>query len=103
MFFNRKYRSSQLVVCCLQSGRRILLDENHEIADAFGARTTPHVFLFDRDAKLAYRGLIDDNGENKNEVSNHYLADAMNSMVAGQAINPNTTKSVGCSIKRLAP
>ena len=80
-----------------------VVDENHEIADAFGARTTPHVFLFDRDAKLAYRGLIDDNGENKDDVSNHYLTDAIGNMVAGESINPSTTKSVGCSIKRLAP
>ncbi len=80
-----------------------VVDENHEIADAFGARTTPHVFLFDRDAKLAYRGLFDDNGENKDDVSNHYLTDAIGNMVAGESINPSTTKSVGCSIKRLAP
>lgn len=82
---------------------KYVVDENHMIADAFGARTTPHVFLFDRDAKLAYRGLIDDNGENKDEVSNHYLADAIGSMMAGEAINPSVTKSIGCSIKRLAP
>jgi thioredoxin-related protein len=38
-----------------------VLDAEHKVADAFGARTTPHVFLFDKDMKLAYKGAIDDN------------------------------------------
>ncbi len=38
-----------------------VLDAGNAVADAFGARTTPHVFLFDKDMKLAYKGAIDDN------------------------------------------
>ncbi len=78
-----------------------VVDTNHELADAFGARTTPHVFLFDRDAKLAYRGLIDDNGEDKDAVENPYLSNALKAMMSGQSIDPNVTKSIGCSIKRV--
>jgi thioredoxin-related protein len=37
-----------------------VLDKNHELADAFGALTTPHVYLFDENMKLIYRGAIDD-------------------------------------------
>lgn len=77
-----------------------VLDEDHVVADAFGATTTPHVFLFNRDANLAYRGAIDDNGENKNEVNQAYLMNAINAMIAGEAISPDMTKSIGCSIKR---
>ena len=58
-----------------------VVDSNHELADAFGARTTPHVFLFDRDAKLAYRGLIDDNGKDKEAVTQPYLANAIEAMI----------------------
>lgn len=79
-----------------------LMDEDHKVADAFGARTTPHVFLFNKDGKLAYRGSIDDNSEDKDAVTKHYLRDAVTAMVAGQNIDPNTTKSIGCSIKRVA-
>lgn len=78
-----------------------VVDEDHKIADAFGARTTPHVFLFDRDAKLAYRGLIDDNGEDKEAVTKPYVQNAINAMIAGQSIDPAITKSIGCSIKRV--
>ena len=33
-----------------------LLDKNNLLADQFGASTTPHIFLFDKDMKLAYKG-----------------------------------------------
>lgn len=78
-----------------------VVDANHKLADAFGARTTPHVFLFNRDAKLAYRGLIDDNGKDKDAVEHAYLADAIQAMIDGKTIDPATTKSIGCSIKRV--
>jgi len=78
-----------------------VVDRNHEIADAFGARTTPHVFLFDNKLELAYRGAIDDNYKDKDGVSATYLQDALTAMVAGEEIAPNTTKALGCSIKRM--
>ena len=77
-----------------------VVDENHQLADAFGAATTPHIFLFNTDAKLAYRGLIDDNGKDKSAVTQPYLKNAISAMVAGEKINPEVTKSIGCSIKR---
>lgn len=78
-----------------------VVDKDHKVADAFEARTTPHVFFFNRDFKLAYRGLIDDNGEDKNAVSNAYLKDAILASIAGDVPNPAETKSIGCSIKRV--
>jgi hypothetical protein len=78
-----------------------VVDTDHIVADAFGAKTTPHVFLFDGNAKLVYRGAIDDNGEDKNAVSAPYLKNAINAMMGQQAIEPNTTKAIGCSIKRV--
>jgi hypothetical protein len=79
-----------------------VLDKDHAVADAFGARTTPHVFLFDRDGKLSYKGAIDDNVGSANAVTQHWLKDAMAAQVAGQAIDPATTRNMGCSIKRVA-
>lgn len=78
-----------------------LMDTDHQVADAFGARTTPHVFMFDKNATLAYKGSIDDNSENPEEVSQHYLLDAIKAMTTGKSIEPNTTRSIGCSIKRV--
>lgn len=79
------------------------IDENSELANAFGAKTTPHVYLFDKDMKLVYRGAIDDT-EGRDEVSPKelYLKNAIDNLAAGKKISPAETKSVGCSIKRVS-
>lgn len=77
-----------------------LVDENHVVADAFGATRTPEVFLFNGDLELAYTGAIDDNHEDKAKVGDHYLLTSIKSMLAGKACDPAHTKSVGCTIKR---
>lgn len=77
-----------------------LLDEGNVVADAFAARTTPHVFLFDKDLKLVYKGAIDDNVDDPKAVTKHYLKDAITALVAGKPIETATTKNLGCSIKR---
>ena len=78
-----------------------LVDEKSALADAFGARTTPHVFLFDNNMKLVYRGAIDDNYKNKESVSETFLMDAIKNLSAGKTISPDVTKATGCSIKRV--
>ncbi len=77
-----------------------VVDTDSKLANAFGAATTPHVYLFDKSMKLAYVGAIDDNYKSASDADKHYLKDAMNSLVAGKTINPNKTKALGCSIKR---
>lgn len=71
-----------------------------DVANAFGANRTPEVFLFDAAGKLVYKGAMDDNPFNPAEVKQLYLANAMNAMVNKKNIDPNTSRSVGCSIKR---
>ncbi|MBK8225871.1 MAG: thioredoxin family protein [Flavobacteriales bacterium] len=78
-----------------------LLDEGHKVADAFGARTTPHVFLFDKNHKLAYKGAIDDNVAKASEVKERWAYNAIDKMVAGQPVDPSSTRNIGCSIKRM--
>ena len=79
----------------------LTLDANHELADAFGAATTPHVFLFDKDMKLIYRGLIDDAVDSSENVKEPYLKNAIEAHVSGKTIEPNSTRQIGCSIKRV--
>ena len=78
-----------------------VMDENHVLADAFGALTTPHVFLFDSDMKLIYKGAIDDSVDSSEGVENPYLKDAIKAYKGGKKIDPNSTKQLGCSIKRV--
>lgn len=84
-------------------GCAYVLDAGHVVADAFGARTTPHVYLFDKDHKLVYKGAIDDSVESAAAVQQPYLKNAMTALAAGVAIDPNSTRNIGCSIKRVAP
>lgn len=79
-----------------------LLDEGHKVADAFGARTTPHVFLFNKDMKLVYKGAIDDNVASAADVKEPWVKNAVSNLAAGSPIDPATTRNIGCSIKRVA-
>jgi thioredoxin-related protein len=78
------------------------LDEESQLADAFGARTTPHVFLFDKNMKLVYRGSIDDNVKKATDVKEKYLEKALIALGTGKKIKLSDTKAVGCSIKRIS-
>ncbi len=78
------------------------MDNGHEIADAFGAKTTPHVFLFDGDMSLIYQGAIDDNANRVKEVEEHYLQNALSAISNGEEVQMKETKPVGCSIKRVS-
>jgi thioredoxin-related protein len=77
-----------------------LLDEKSELANAFEAKTTPHVYLFNGDLKLVYSGSIDNIWDNKRTVEIPYLINAMDALVQGKKIKPSTTPPKGCSIKR---
>ena len=83
-------------------GGAYLYDEGHKAADAFGARTTPHVFLFDKNLKLVYKGAIDDNVASASQVKAHWLQNAIANMASGLPIDPAMTRNIGCSIKRVA-
>ncbi len=78
-----------------------VVDENSVLADAFGANRTPETFLFNKEGKLVYHGAIDDNPTNASAVGRKHLKEAINEMVAGKDVAVKTSRSVGCSIKRL--
>lgn len=78
-----------------------LVDENAALANAFGAKTTPHVFLFNEKMKLSYVGSIDNAWEENRTKDIPYLINAMTESQKGK-VSENETKPVGCSIKRMA-
>ncbi len=77
-----------------------VLDKNSQLADAFSASHTPECFLFDSKG-LVYRGAIDDNVKDINDAKEHYLKDALIAVGKNNPVKINSTKSIGCSIKRL--
>ena len=79
---------------------KYLLDSNSELANAFGAKTTPHVYLFDKELKLIYTGSIDNTWDGQRATDITYLKDALNLLGKGEKIKENNTVPRGCSIKR---
>ena len=67
--------------------------------NAYGAERTPEVFLFDGDRRLVYHGAIDDSRE-EDEVSERYLGDAIEAVLAGESPAVDETPAVGCTVKR---
>lgn len=79
-----------------------LYDETQEIAQAYGATNTPHVYLLSKkDGKLVveYVGAIDNNADDASAADKKYLADAINSLLKGESPAVKGTKAVGCTIK----
>lgn len=77
------------------------IDKNSELADAFGANRTPENFLFDKNGKLVYHGAIDDNPGDAGSVGRKHLREAVGEMLSGKDVSVKTSRSVGCTIKRV--
>jgi len=75
-----------------------LYDPTQKMGHDYGATVTPHVFVFDRQRKLVYRGAIDD-AQDVSKVKHHYLREALDALLAGKKPPREITQQFGCSIK----
>lgn len=79
-----------------------LFDDTQDVAKAFGATRTPHVFVLSNTGKgfkLEYIGAIDNNADDANAATNKYVKNAVNELSAGKKVTITSTKAIGCSIK----
>jgi len=76
-----------------------LYDETQEVAKAFGATRTPHVYVLDKDRVVRYIGAIDDNSEEPEMAKQKYVGAAVDALLSGQDIAVKETKAIGCGIK----
>lgn len=76
-----------------------LYDATQDVARLFQAERTPEAFLFNSDGHLVYQGAIDDNAEHVREVEQHYLRDAIESVLTNQQIQNQYIPPAGCTIK----
>jgi hypothetical protein len=74
-------------------------DPNARLAYAFGATKTPHIYLFNDQNQLVYRGAVDDNARSEFDVDEAFLINALDQMLAGEQITKPVSKALGCSIK----
>ena len=70
------------------------------MARAYRAACTPDFYLFDREHRLVYRGQFDDSRPgNGLPVTGRDLRAALDAVLAGKAVAPDQTPSIGCNIK----
>jgi peroxiredoxin len=83
-----------------------LFDEGQKVFPQYGATKTPHIYLLKKEKKnyiVKYIGAIDDSARDEDEVTVHYLEDALNALIKGKEIKIKETKAIGCSIKVKKP
>ena len=81
---------------------RTLMDPEGTVGRAYGARTTPHLYIVDPQGRLAYAGGIDSiPSSSADDIPKavNYVKQGVSQVLAGQPLNPATTRPYGCSIK----
>jgi hypothetical protein len=77
-------------------------DFSGAIGQAYGARTTPHMYIIDKEGNLTYQGAIDSNSSAKPETikgATNYVSDALDELLANKKVSNNETEPYGCSVK----
>lgn len=77
----------------------VLEDFDGKVGHAYGARTTPHLFIVGKDGKLAYRGAIDDDRRLAGKPTVNYVEQALAELTAGKPVSLPATEPYGCSVK----
>ncbi len=78
----------------------VLSDRPGTVGTAYGARTTPHMFVIDRSGALVYTGAIDDDAAGaKGGTARNYVGEALDDLAAGVPVRTAETKPYGCSVK----
>ena len=75
-----------------------LHDESQEVARAFGAKTTPDVFVLDAEGRLRYRGAPDPDHQDPS-LNASWLREALDAVLAGEDVARPETDPIGCSVK----
>lgn len=75
----------------------VLYDASGTTGKAYGAKTTPHMFVIDKAGRIAYAGAIDDAPSGGAKVN--YVDQALAALAAGKPVEPANTKPYGCSVK----
>lgn len=84
------------------SASDVLLDPDGKVGKLYGAKVTPHLFVVDKEGKLAYQGALDDRPDTeKTSVpgAKNYVAQALDEVLAAKPVSVPLTKAYGCGVK----
>lgn len=76
-----------------------LVDDTQEVARAYDAACTPDIYVYSKDRRLKYRGRLDDNWRDEDNVSEKDLEKALELILEGNDADFDHIPSMGCSIK----
>jgi peroxiredoxin len=77
----------------------ILGDSKGQVGQAYGAKTTPHMFIIDKSGKVVYDGAIDNDPDGDNASRVNYVQKALDETLAGSSVSTPETKPYGCGVK----
>jgi hypothetical protein len=69
------------------------------VGHAYGARTTPHMYVIDEKGVLRYAGAIDDDPRGKSATPVNNVKTAVDALLSGKPVPESTTEPYGCSVK----
>jgi peroxiredoxin len=79
-----------------------LMDDDGKVGKAYGARTTPHMYVVNPAGTLVYAGAIDSKAtSNKADIpdATNYVKQALGELLAGKPVSVASTRPYGCSVK----
>jgi len=100
--FRDESQSAHILRDWKMSPTAFMLDKDGKVGQAYGARTTPHMFVIDPQGKVIYAGGIDDRatyhpGDVKG--AKNFVAAALDESMAGRSVSVPTARPYGCSVK----
>jgi peroxiredoxin len=84
----------------------VLLDPKSQIARAYGATVTPHMYVIDKTGKLAYAGGIDDKPSTRIDDlkgARNFVDMALTELAEGKPVSTSTARPYGCTVKYASP
>lgn len=79
-----------------------LIDADGRVGKTYGAKTTPHMYIINKEGKLVYAGGIDDKATtdvSDIKEANNYISLALDELLSGKSVSIQTSKPYGCSVK----
>ena len=80
----------------------VLLDPTGKVGRAYGARTTPHMYVINGEGALVYMGGIDDQPTARLEDlkrARNFVDEALSEIAQGKPVSATASRAYGCAIK----
>jgi peroxiredoxin len=84
------------------AAKAVLLDIDGKVGLSYDAKTTPHMYVINKNQELVYAGAIDDKPTAKTadiDTAKNYVVEALDAVLDGKKVPTESTKAYGCSVK----